>query len=48
MVVIKRDGREVEFDKNKIINAINKFFFLKCSSNLNNIFLKKSEYTSLF
>lgn len=26
MVVIKRDGREVEFDKNKIINAINKAF----------------------
>lgn len=26
MVVIKRDGREVEFDKHKIINAINKAF----------------------
>lgn len=26
MVVIKRDGIEVEFDKNKIINAINKAF----------------------
>ena len=24
MIVIKRDGREVEYDKSKIINAINK------------------------
>lgn len=26
MIVIKRDGRKVEFDKNKIVNAINKAF----------------------